>query len=642
MSITSLVGQALGSYEIVEQIGIGGMAIVYRAYQPSMERYVAIKVMAPQFSQDAQFLTRFQREAKAIARLEHPHILPAYDYGEHAGIVYIVMRYVDAGTLKDHMAQGRLALQQVNRIVGQIGEALDYAHHMGVIHRDVKPSNILLDEQGDAYLGDFGLAWITATTLHFSSSGAMGTPSYVSPEQAKGLPVDHRSDIYSLGIMLYEMATGCVPFKAETPLGVILKHLHEPPIPPRDLTPEIPKKLEHVILKAIAKEPDARHQSAGELAEAVNLAIAEPVASTMASATRELNNTRVQEVPPISSKPERYTLTYRAAEVQQVMSWIKAGQCGGLIGLRGAGKSNFLRFILRQDVQQHYLGPNHADYAIILIDLLALSECTDWAMCELMLDRLQARLASLEIKTAAMDHVLTLHRQVMQTQDLLGARQALEQCMDILCARPAQRVVLLLDEFDTVFRTLSPFLFRFLRAIRDAHKDQVSFLVVVANDLDRLRCDLAEAEHFFRLVSRNVCDLGPYSEADARQMIHYLTSRRLIELSEQDTTRLIGLSGGHAGLIKAALSLLAGAPPAGSVDEMTAALMDEPAMQAECRKVWTSLAEDEQAALRALIGRAPADPQALRRLKRKGLVRQDQPVVIFSPLFAGLIRQQAW
>ena len=335
------------------------------------------------------------------------------------------------------------------------------------------------------------------------------------------------------------------------------------------------------------------------------------------------------------NESDRYTLTYRAAEAHQVMGWIKAGQSGCLIGLRGAGKSNFLRFLLRQDVRQRYLGRGDADFALVLVDLLALVEPAEWAVYELMLDRLAG---TEEIA----EEMVSLHPEVGRSRDPLTAQRTFEQCIDVLCQRSARRIVLLFDEFDGVFRTFDPPLFRGLRAIRDAHKGQISYVVVVTDDLACLRDDLTTVEHFYRLVSRNVCGLGPYSEPDARGMIHYLASRRSIELSTGDTARLVELSGGHAGLLKAILSLLWDAGQESKVADLATVLKGDPGIQAECRKVWDSLSESEQAALCALTSGGQPGSHILRRLKRKGLVPEGRPETsLFSPLFADFVRRQA-
>jgi serine/threonine protein kinase/ligand-binding sensor domain-containing protein len=273
------IGRTLGSYQIVEQIGQGGMATVYMAYQPSMDRYVAIKILPSHFTEDESFLGRFTQEARTLARLEHPHILPVHDYGEQDGITYLAMRYVGAGTLKDLIAQeGAQELAEATRILAQMGSALDYAHSQGVVHRDVKPSNVLIDQQRNTFLTDFGIAKLVAESAQFTASGAIiGTPAYMSPEQGMGEPADHRSDIYSLGVVLFELVTGRAPFEAETPLAVLLKHINDPLPPPRQINPDLPEQVQRVILKATAKAPDDRYQSAQDMIDALALAVtAEP------------------------------------------------------------------------------------------------------------------------------------------------------------------------------------------------------------------------------------------------------------------------------------------------------------------------------------------------------------------------------
>jgi basic membrane lipoprotein Med (substrate-binding protein (PBP1-ABC) superfamily)/ABC-type phosphate/phosphonate transport system substrate-binding protein len=269
-----LVGQTLGQYRIIEQLGKGGMATVFKAFQPSLERYVAVKVLPPYFAHEEGFSERFVREAKAIARLDHPHILPIYDYGQDHDVSYIAMKYVEAGTLKDIESAGPVSLEQALEIISQTAEALDYAHAQGVIHRDIKPANILMDHGRWVLLTDFGLAKMIEGSQQLTASGVgVGTPAYMAPEQGQGQRVDGRADIYSLGIVLYEMLTGCVPYEAETPLAVVLKHVTEPLRMPRLVNPNIPEAVELVILKALAKEPDDRYQTVGELATALRNAV---------------------------------------------------------------------------------------------------------------------------------------------------------------------------------------------------------------------------------------------------------------------------------------------------------------------------------------------------------------------------------
>src|SRR5215510_4166841 len=269
-------GQTLGPYRILNQIGQGGMATVYKAYQPSMDRNVAVKVLPGQLAQSPEFTQRFQQEARIIAKLEHAHILPVFDYGESEGISYFVMRFLEAGTLKDKMESGRpLPLREIDRLFTQLADALSYAHSMGVVHRDLKPANALIDSRGNLFLTDFGIAKILeGTSPRLTQTDAiMGTPAYISPEQAQAEKVDQRSDIYSLGIILYEMVTGRVPYTADTPLAVILKHVTHPLPLPSSIKPDIPETIERVLLKALAKNPDDRFANVSDFLTAWKLAL---------------------------------------------------------------------------------------------------------------------------------------------------------------------------------------------------------------------------------------------------------------------------------------------------------------------------------------------------------------------------------
>lgn len=271
-----LTGKQFGTYRIVGPLGEGGMAAVYKAYQPGMERYVAVKVLPRQLAVEAEFAGRFAQEARLLARLQHPHILPIFDYGTEEGYTYIVMPFIESGALAEQLQGQPLSLSEISRIVAQIGSALDYAHAQGLIHRDIKPSNILVDKQGNCILTDFGIAKLYEGTAQFTNTGGIiGTPTYMSPEQGSGREVTSRSDIYSLGVVLYQMVTGRVPFRAETPMAVIFKHIHDPLPPPRSLNPTVPEPVEGVILKSLAKEPADRYTTAGELVQALQSAIAQ-------------------------------------------------------------------------------------------------------------------------------------------------------------------------------------------------------------------------------------------------------------------------------------------------------------------------------------------------------------------------------
>jgi sugar lactone lactonase YvrE len=260
-------GTNFGGYRIDGELGEGGMATVYRAYQPSLRRTVAIKVIGAHLAGQVDFQARFRREAEVLARLEHPNILPVYDYGEQDGQAYIVYRYVGGGTLRDRL-KGPLPLEAVERLLGPVADALDFAHSQGVVHRDIKPTNILLTEQEVPIVADFGLARLLEAenaaagrdlTAQLTQAGmGLGTPSYMAPEQAQGSNVDGRADQYALGIVAYQMLTGSVPFIAETPLAVALKHVTEPLPSPRSRYPAIAEAAEQALLRALAKDPAGR------------------------------------------------------------------------------------------------------------------------------------------------------------------------------------------------------------------------------------------------------------------------------------------------------------------------------------------------------------------------------------------------
>jgi serine/threonine protein kinase len=269
----SMIGQTLGQYQLVEQIGKGGMATVYKAFQPGLNRYVAVKILPAYYAHEPGFAERFIREAQAIAKLDHPHILPVHDFGKEGDISYIVMKYVAAGSLRDKLGQP-LAPAQVVEIIDQIAGALDTAHEQGILHRDVKPGNILLDERGWIYLSDFGLAKMVEGSVQLTGTGVgVGTPAYMSPEQGQGLPVDARTDVYALGVILFEMLTGQVPYEAETPMAVVIKHITAPIPIPRQINPNIPVSVERVLLKAMAKDREDRFPSAGAMAAALRQAV---------------------------------------------------------------------------------------------------------------------------------------------------------------------------------------------------------------------------------------------------------------------------------------------------------------------------------------------------------------------------------
>jgi uncharacterized membrane protein YgcG len=276
--MASLVGEKLGKYEIHERLGRGGMAEVFKAYQPGLDRYVAIKIIGGYFADMPEFITRFKREARSIAQLRHAHIVQVFDFDVEVDMYYMVMEYIQGGTLHQRIQRhGALPVAEALRIGASLADALSYAHQRGMIHRDIKPANVMFAADGSAHpvLTDFGIARILGETA-LTTSGVIGTPGYLSPEVGRGEPVDERTDIYSMGVMLYEMVTGRLPYYGDTPYAIIMKHIHDPLPSLRQLDPDLPEAAEEVIYKALAKRCDLRYQTAGDLRDALQEALDAP------------------------------------------------------------------------------------------------------------------------------------------------------------------------------------------------------------------------------------------------------------------------------------------------------------------------------------------------------------------------------
>lgn len=298
----------IGRYEVIQELGQGGMAIVYLARDPYIKRQVAVKVLPRQFTFDPEFRGRFQREAEVVATLEHGAIVPVYDFGEHDGQSFLVMRFMSGGTLADRLEKGALPIPEIITVFEGVGAAVDYAHSKGVIHRDIKPGNILFDSQGGVCLSDFGIAKIAEATAAFTGTGIIGTPAYMAPEQAQGEKLDGRSDIYSLGVVLFQALSGELPFKANTPMGVAVAHITEPVPSLLARRADLPRGFEEVIRKTLDKDRTKRYQTAAELAQAINEAakssldrtVLEPVDST---SIESVDGTMIEPPPSQVSIP---------------------------------------------------------------------------------------------------------------------------------------------------------------------------------------------------------------------------------------------------------------------------------------------------------------------------------------------------
>lgn len=272
-SYERFVGQTLGGrYRIEKQIGIGGMAVVFRAYDPVIQRYVAVKMLKEDVARDEAAVKRFINESKAVAMLSHPNIVSIYDVSVSGEYKYIVMEYIEGITLKSYMSQkGALPLDEVIHYSRQILSALAHAHGKGIIHRDIKPQNIMLLKDGKIKVTDFGIAKLPNAETVTMTDKAIGTVYYISPEQASGLAIDTRSDLYSMGVVMYEMASGKLPFVAETPVSVALMQVNSEPAPPTEINPSIPKGMEQIILTAMEKSADARFSTADQMLSRLNI-----------------------------------------------------------------------------------------------------------------------------------------------------------------------------------------------------------------------------------------------------------------------------------------------------------------------------------------------------------------------------------
>ena len=321
-------GQTIGKYKLLELLGRGGMAEVYKGYQENLDRHVAIKIMHSFLASEPDFLRRFEREARAMASLNHPNIVGVYDFDIINDTYYIVMEYLSEGSLKEELERTanrgeKLPLQLAVRYTLEIADALAYAHGRGMFHRDIKPANIMISERNSAVLTDFGIAKMVSGPSHTATGSMIGTPAYMSPEQGLGKPGDLRSDIYALGVLFFQMATGRMPYDADTPLGIVMKHVNDPIPNPSQYNTALPVQIRDVIVKAMAKDPAERFQTAFDFARALRAAVREGGVAAIGS---DLPAALLQDRP--TPPPPRYDPTPLPSQI------------GGLDATRVAGRAD--------------------------------------------------------------------------------------------------------------------------------------------------------------------------------------------------------------------------------------------------------------------------------------------------------------
>jgi serine/threonine-protein kinase len=312
LTMSGLIGQTLGHYELIEEVGRGGMATVCRAVDTRNDTEVAIKILSPTISGDNRFVRRFKREGSLLAGLDHPNIVPVLGYGDSKGMAYMVMPYIKGISLQERLERGRISKKERERWITQIAEALTFAHSKGIIHRDVKPSNVMVDKSGNALLTDFGLAREVEGSNTLTGSMLLGTPAYMAPEQGRGDLVDARSDQYSFGVILYQLVTGRLPFEADSPMGTVLKHIQEPVPRPSRFVNNMSPALERVILKCLAKDPEYRYPTVGAFFEAYKAA-----KSGASVADLDLETVVVPLDPTLREQADYYRAESLRGEVQQ-------------------------------------------------------------------------------------------------------------------------------------------------------------------------------------------------------------------------------------------------------------------------------------------------------------------------------------
>ena len=614
--------QQLRDYELVAQVGEGGFGEVYRAHHAAIGRDVAIKLIKPEFASRPEFVARFNLEAALIGRLEHPYIVPLYDYWQDDTGAYLVMRWMPGGSLRDSLKRAVPGLEQVDRWLGQIAQALAAAHRAGVVHRDIKPDNILLDNDGNAYLADFGIAKDLAVSATISSQNPI-TPLYAAPEQFGSDPVMPATDIYSLGITLYEMLVGKPPFEG-TLTQIVYAHLHEGVPSVRLIQADLPASIDHVLARATAKLPEDRYIDALSLQDALRQAITRP---------------HIQmAVPPASNPffnrgPIRDAVHFfdREREVRELLSLVNNGQSVSVIGQRRIGKTSLLYHCLSNDVLTHY-GMLPESLLRVYLDCGTLIALDQPGIYRALLE---------EIADALIEAGIEGVKFVPLTSDSSLTYRDFERSLRQLF-RSAGRLVLCMDEFELLSRNayLESDFFTGLRAL--AMRYPLTFVTASRQPLLELTYadESTLSSPFFNIFA--AIRLGLFSDEVARSLVSDLSRGAGIAFPDELIDRLVALSGGHP-----LFTQLAGyhafalwRDDALSDDELQMRYSESALPHLEY--YWRSLSPEQQRALLLLPAAQNREPQLVRALEQACLVRRDSGggLAYLSPVLRDFVFKQ--